>query len=73
MHWDVGADDDDVLAEWLRHRTHRSAKNLVASTLTEKWIQRWNEEPRPFVWHKTADEILENFAAYCERISDSGH
>ena len=24
----------------------------------------WNENPRPFVWHKTADEILESLAAY---------
>jgi hypothetical protein len=33
----------------------------------------WNHEPKPFVWHKTADEILETLANYCERISDSGH
>jgi len=33
----------------------------------------WNDEPRSFVWHKTADEILDNLAAYCSRISDSGH
>jgi hypothetical protein len=25
------------------------------------------------VWTKTADEILESLAAYCQRISDSGH
>ncbi|MDQ3957411.1 MAG: IS630 family transposase, partial [Actinomycetota bacterium] len=36
------------------------------------WIQRWNDDPRPFVWHKTADEILESVASYCRRISDSG-
>jgi hypothetical protein len=29
--------------------------------------------PRPYVWHKTADEILESLAAYCWRINDSGH
>ena len=55
--------------------TYSSWLNLVErwfAELTEKWIQRWNDEPRPFVWH-TADEILENLAAYCERISDSGH
>jgi transposase len=51
--------------------THRSTKELVASIRT--WIERWNDEPRPFVWHKTADQILESLAAYCERISDSGH
>jgi hypothetical protein len=25
------------------------------------------------VWTKTADQILETLAAYCERITDSGH
>jgi hypothetical protein len=35
--------------------------------------EQWNEEPKPFVWHKSADEILDTLAAYCERISDSGH
>jgi hypothetical protein len=25
------------------------------------------------VWTKTADEILDTIAAYCQRINDSGH
>ncbi len=29
--------------------------------------------PKPFMWTKTVDEILETLAAYCERINDSGH
>lgn len=29
--------------------------------------------PKPFVWTKTADDILETLAAYCQRINDSGH
>jgi hypothetical protein len=33
----------------------------------------WNDEPKPFIWHKTANEILDNLANYCERISDSAH
>ncbi|MGW8660941.1 IS630 family transposase, partial [Streptomyces diastaticus] len=37
------------------------------------WLADWNEHPRPFVWTKTADEILYKVAAYCRRISDSGH
>jgi hypothetical protein len=36
-------------------------------------LNRWNEEPKPFVWHKNAEEILDTLANYCERISDSGH
>jgi transposase len=40
------------------------------------WIAAWNEDPKPFVWTKTADEILTNLANYCTRINqltnDSG-
>ena len=38
-----------------------------------RWINEWNKNPKPFVWTKTADEILETLAAYCQRIIDSGH
>ena len=38
-----------------------------------KWINEWNKDPKPFVWVKTADEILETLAAYCGLITDSGH
>jgi transposase len=61
----------ELAERWLRRGSHRSTKELVASIRT--WIAGWNESPRPFVWHKTADEILKTLAAYCERISDSGH
>ena len=37
------------------------------------WIDAWNDDPKPFVWTKTADEILENLAAILQRINDSGH
>ena len=61
----------ELTTKWLRRGTHRSVKDLVASIRT--WIANWNDDPKPFVWHKTADEILGNLAAYCARISDSGH
>lgn len=61
----------ELTEKWLRRGTHRSTKELEGAI--RSWIQTWNDDPRPFVWHKTADEILENLAAYCERISDSGH
>ena len=37
------------------------------------WIQTWNDDPKPFVWTKTADQILESIARYCNRINDSRH
>jgi transposase len=61
----------ELTNKWLRRGTHRSTRQLVASIRT--WVQMWNDDPRPFVWHKSADEILTNLAHYCERISDSGH
>ena len=61
----------ELTERWLRRGSHRSTKELVASIRT--WIELWNDDPRPFVWHKSADEILQSVASYCERISDSGH
>ena len=45
-------------------------RDLVASIRT--WIANWNQDPKPYVWHKTAEEILNSLASYCQRISDSG-
>jgi hypothetical protein len=50
---------------------HRSVTEL--ETDIRKWINEWNKDPKPFVWTKTADEIFETLAAYCSRITDSGH
>ncbi|MFN2555681.1 MAG: IS630 family transposase [Nitriliruptorales bacterium] len=61
----------ELTDKWLRRGTHRSTREL--ETAIRSWIATWNDDPRPFVWHKTADEILETLAGYCERISDSGH
>jgi transposase len=61
----------ELTNKWLGRGTHRSTKELEASIA--HWIERWNENPQPFVWHKSADEILETLASYCARISDSGH
>jgi transposase len=61
----------ELTTKWLRRGTHRSVAELERSIQT--WIDTWNDDPRPFVWTKTADEILDTIAAYCQRINDSGH
>ena len=61
----------ELTTKWLRRGTHRSTKELQAAITN--WIDRWNGDPTPFVWHKSAGEILETLAGYCQRISDSGH
>ena len=57
----------ELTTKWLRRGTHRSVKELTASIRT--WITNWNDDPRPFVWHKTTDEILNTLADYANRIS----
>jgi transposase len=61
----------ELTTKWLKRGTHHSVADLVASIRT--WITNWNDEPKPLIWHKTADEILDSLASYCQRISDSGH
>ena len=55
----------------LQRATHRTVREL--NTGIRNWIAAWNESPRPYVWTKTADQILESIARYCTRINDSGH
>jgi hypothetical protein len=38
--------------------TSRPVRELVASIRT--WITNWNDDPKPYVWHKSADEILDS-------------
>jgi transposase len=61
----------ELTTKWITRGTHRSVRELTASIKT--WITDWNDDPQPFVWHKTADEILDNLARYIERIPNSGH
>jgi transposase len=37
------------------------------------WIETWNENPRPYVWTKPAEQILESIARYCQRINQTAH
>jgi transposase len=55
----------------LRRGAHRSVRQLNADI--RAWIDSWNEDPRPFVWTKTAEEILDSIARYCQRINESRH
>jgi transposase len=55
----------------LRRSTHRSVAELQADL--NAWIAAWNDDPKPFVWTKTADEILDTLTNYLQRTSNSGH
>jgi transposase len=55
----------------LRRSAHRNVRELTADI--QAWTDAWNDDPRPFTWTKTADEILESIARYLQLINDSGH
>ena len=38
-----------------------------------EWIKLWNADPKPFVWKKTAEEILTSLSRYISRTSGAGH
>jgi transposase len=61
----------ELTTKKLRRGAHRSVRQLNADI--RAWIDTWNENPRPYVWTKTADEILDSIARYCNRINESRH
>jgi transposase len=55
----------------IRRGAHKSVQALEADI--RSWVATWNDNPRPFIWTKTAQEILESLARLCQRISGAGH
>ena len=56
--------------QMIRRGVHKSVQALEADI--RAWIDAWNQDPKPFVWKKTAEEILDSLARYCRRISGAG-
>jgi hypothetical protein len=57
-----------ALPKKLQRSARRDVKELAADI--SAWVEHWNENPVPFVWHKTAEQILERLAGYCAAIND---
>jgi transposase len=60
----------ELTTKLLRRGKHRSVKALNADI--RNWIDTSNENPRPYVWTKTTDQILESIRRYCERTNAAG-
>ena len=50
----------------IRRGVHTSVQALENDI--RDWIATWNDNPRPFTWTKTADEILSSLADYLARL-----
>lgn len=61
----------EITRKQIRRGTQRNTRSLRAAI--RDYIDLSNASPRPFVWTKTADEILESVARFCKRICESQH
>ena len=61
----------ELTTKKIKRGAHTSVQGLERDI--RAWVVTWNDNPRPYVWVKTADQILASLARYCARISNSGH
>jgi len=61
----------ELTAKLLKRGQHKSVRALNADI--RAWIDIWNENPRPYVWVKTADQILDSIRRYLERTNRTAH
>ena len=53
------------MERWFKELTERRIRRGVFTSVPDLieaiagWVEHWNDDPKPFVWHKTADEIIE--------------
>ena len=57
--------------DMIRRGAHKSLQALEADI--RAWVAAWNTDPKPFIWTKTAQQILESLGRLCQRISGAGH
>jgi transposase len=82
----VAADFTPTYSSWLNQverwfalltdKKHRRGSHPSIQALDKDirdWIKSWNDSPRPFIWTKTTDEILERLASYLQRIPGAAH
>lgn len=55
----------------LRRGSHRSVPALESAIRT--YLNTYNEDPKPFRWTKSADEIIESVNGVLKRINRTGH
>ena len=61
----------ELTTKWIERSAH--APSATSPPRSEPGSPTGTTTPKPFVWHKSADQILDSLAAYCQRINDSRH
>ncbi len=60
-----------ITADLLVRSDHRSVQALEKDI--RAWVKAWNDNPRPFIWTKSADEILTSLGRLLQRTTGAGH
>jgi transposase len=60
-----------LTARQIRRGTFRSTRALEQAI--RGYIAQTNQHPKPFVWTKSADDILASVQRFCQRTSNSSH
>lgn len=61
----------EITTKLLQCGVHRSIQALEADI--RRWTKQWNDDPKPYVWTKTADDILASLGRFCRRTTGGGH
>ncbi len=54
----------NLIERWCKELTDRRLRRGVFTSIPdlidaiETWVEHWNDGPKPFIWHKTADDII---------------
>jgi transposase len=61
----------NITDQLIRRGDHRSVQALEADI--RAWNKAWNDDPKPFIWTKTAEQILSSIGRLIERVNGAGH
>jgi transposase len=61
----------ELTRKQLRRGSHRSTRAL--ENAIRVYLADHNADPKPFVWVKSADDIIDSIARFALRISETGH
>ena len=60
-----------ITDQLIRRGSHTSVQALEADI--RGWVNSWNDDPKPFIWTKTAEQILDSLERLLTRINGEGH
>jgi transposase len=60
-----------ITDQLIRRGSHTSVQALEADI--RGWVKSWNDDPKPFIWTKTAEQILDSLGRLLTRINGGGH